>query len=84
MHDFHIADLIYKAILAEAEKNQLQKIKSAVIDLGSIMEHGEFIQPENLIFNIKMLAKNSIADDLEVIVNSVDGDSWILKEIEGE
>jgi len=84
MHDFHVADLIYRAIIEEAEKNKLQKVSSASIDLGLIMEHGEFIQPENLIFNIKMLAQGSIAENLQVIINSIEGDNWILKEIEGE
>ena len=41
MHDFHLADSIYKAIIEEAQKNNLKKISHIVIELGSIVEHGE-------------------------------------------
>lgn len=84
MHDFHLADLIYKAILEEAEKNQLKKITKAVIELGVIIEHGEEVLPENLKFNIKMLAEGGPAEDLNVEISQVFGENWTLKEIEGE
>jgi Zn finger protein HypA/HybF involved in hydrogenase expression len=84
MHDFHLADLIYKAILEEAEKNQLKKITKAVIELGVIIEHGEEVLPENLKFNIKMLAEGGPAEGIDVEVSQVFGENWTLKEIEGE
>lgn len=84
MHDFHLADLIYKTIIESAEKNNLQKITSAEIDLGSIVEHGEEVLPANLIFNIKMLAHGGKADSLTVKINKIPGTSWILKTIDGE
>ena len=84
MHDFHLADLIHKAIIEEAEKNNLKKITKAVIELGSIIEHEEEVQPENLKFNIKMLAEGGPAQELEIEINSVSGNDWVLKEIEGE
>lgn len=83
MHDFHLADQIFKAILEEAEKNNLSKIKKAIIELGIIVEHGEEVLPENLKFNIEMMAKGSLADGIEVVVGKSGGDSWLLKEIEG-
>lgn len=84
MHDFHLADLIYKAIIEEAEKNNLKKITKAVIELGSIIEHEEEVLPENLKFNIKMLSEGGPAQELEIEINSVAGNDWVLKEIEGE
>jgi Zn finger protein HypA/HybF involved in hydrogenase expression len=82
MHDFHLADIIYKTILDYAAKNNLKKITKVVIELGSIAEHGEEILAENLKFNIKMLAQGGLAEDLAIIINKISGDSWILKEIE--
>lgn len=84
MHDFHLADLIYKAIKEEAEKNNLQKISKVTVALGSIVEHGEEVLPENLKFNIKMLAQGGVADGLEVEVERVEGNQWVLKDIEGD
>jgi Zn finger protein HypA/HybF involved in hydrogenase expression len=84
MHDFHLADTIYKTISDYAEKNNLKKVTKAVIELGSIVEHGEEILPANLDFNIKMLAEGGLAEGIELDISRADGDSWTLKEIEGE
>lgn len=84
MHDFHLADLIYKTIMEYAEKNNLKKITGAVIELGSIVEHGEEILPDNLQFNIKMLAEGGLAEGLAVEISRGEGNNWTLKEIEGE
>ncbi len=84
MHDFHLADTIYKTIMDYAVKNNLQKVTKAVIELGSIIEHGEEILPANLKFNIKLLAEGGLAAGLEIIIDKSHGDSWVLKEIEGE
>jgi len=83
MHDFHLADTIYKAIIEEAEKNKLKKITKAVIELGIIVEHGEEVLPANLDFNIKLLAKGGPAEGLELAITKAVGGNWILKEIEG-
>ncbi len=84
MHDFHLADLIYKAIIEEAEKNNMKKVTKALVGLGSIIEHGEEVLPENLKFNILMLAQGGLAEGLEIIIDKADGNNWILREIEGE
>ncbi|MFA6228069.1 MAG: hypothetical protein WC668_02680 [Patescibacteria group bacterium] len=84
MHDFHLSDTIYKAIIEEAEKNKLKKITKAVIELGSIVEHGEEVLPANLDFNIKLLAKGGPAEGLELAITKAVGGNWILKEIAGE
>lgn len=84
MHDFHLADIIYKTIRDYAAENHLKKITQATIELGSVVEHGEEILPANLEFNIKMLAENGPAAGLKININKTVGDSWVLKEIEGE
>ena len=84
MHDFHLADTIYKAIIEEAQKNNLKKITSATIELGVIVEHGEEVLPENMKFNISMLAEGGPAEGIELIISQVSGNSWVLKDIEGE
>lgn len=84
MHDFHLADEIFKTIIDYADKNNLKKVTKASIELGSIIEHGEEVLPENLKFNIKMLAEGGVAEGLSVEIHPVQGGSWVLKEIEGE
>lgn len=84
MHDLHEADKILKLILNYAQKNNLKKVTKAIIDLGIIVEHGAEILSENLEFNIKFLAKNTLAEGLVVKVNKIKSDSWVLKEIQGE
>lgn len=84
MHDFHLADRIFKTILDYAEKNNLKKVSKVLIELGSLTEHGEEILAENLAFNIRMLAQNSLAQGLGVEIEKTPGNHWILKEIKGE
>ena len=59
MHDLHAADQILKLVLEKANDNKLIKVKKIIIELGSVVEHGEEINAENLVFNLKLLAKNS-------------------------
>jgi len=84
MHDLHEANKILKVILDYAQKNNLKKVTKATIDLGIIIEHGEELLPENVRFNIIMLARKTVAEGIEVVINKIKGDSWVLKEIEGE
>jgi Zn finger protein HypA/HybF involved in hydrogenase expression len=84
MHDLHEADKILKIILEYAQKNKLHKVTKAVVELGSVIEHGDEINPENLEFNIKMLAQKTPAAGLAIKIKKVKGESWVLKEIEGE
>lgn len=83
MHDLHEANKILKVILDYAQQNKLKKVTKAVIELGSVIEHGDEISPENLEFNLKMLARNTMAQGLDVEIVKVKGESWVLKEIQG-
>ncbi len=84
MHDLHEANKILKIILEYAKENNLQKVSRAVINLGIIEEHGQEISPENIEFNINVLAKGTVAENIELVINKVKSESWELKEIEGE
>ncbi len=84
MHDLHLANQILKLILDYAQKNKLKKVTGATIELGQITEHGSEIAPENLEFNLKMLAQNTLAGGLRVDIRQVKVDGWVLKEIIGE
>ncbi len=84
MHDFHLADVIFKVILEEAKNNHLKKVSKVWLELGSIVEHGEEVLPANLTFNLEMLAKNSLAEGLTVEIKKVQGDKWVLRDMEGE
>lgn len=84
MHDFHLADIIYKTIMDYAQQNNLKKVTKAVVEIGSIVEHGEEVLAENLDYNIKMLAKGGSVEDIVLEFIKVHGNNWNLKEIEGE
>jgi Zn finger protein HypA/HybF involved in hydrogenase expression len=84
MHDLHAADQILKLVLDKANENKMMKVKKILLELGSVVEHGEEINAENLVFNLKLLAKNTPARDLEVEIKKVKGDTWKLVEIEGD
>ena len=84
MHDWHLADTIFKTILDHADKNGLKNVKNIELELGSILEHGDEISPENLSFNLKLMAEKSLAENLEVKIKKIKGDSWKLISIEGE
>ena len=84
MHDLHEANKIAKLVAEHAKKNDIKKVSKILVELGKVVEHNEEINPENLRFNIKMLCEDILADNAEVVVNTVKGDGWNLKEIEGE
>jgi len=83
MHDFHLADQILKTVLEYVSKNGFKKVSKIEMELGSLLEHGEEILPENLIFNFKLLSKNTIAENAELNVKKIKGEEWKLISIEG-
>lgn len=84
MHDLHLANKILNLILEQGKKNNLKKIIEIKIELGKIIEHNQIITPKSLKFNIKMLAKETIAKDAKIEINSVKNKIFVLKEIKGE
>ncbi|MDD3887392.1 MAG: hydrogenase/urease maturation nickel metallochaperone HypA [Patescibacteria group bacterium] len=85
MHDFHAADNLLKISLSYAQKNKFKKIDKIKIELGKFIEHGQEILADNLKFNIKMLAKGTIAKNSEIVIIEKRGENgYKLIEIEGE
>jgi Zn finger protein HypA/HybF involved in hydrogenase expression len=84
MHDVHAADAILKVVLAEAKKNKLKKVNTITIELGSIIEHGEEINPSNLKFNLKMLGEGTLAEGALIEIKKTAGHIWKLVSIDGE
>ena len=82
MHDWHLANEILKTVLDYAIKNGLKNVSRVELELGSIVEHGEEILPENLIHNFKLLAKKTIAQNAEIKIKKISGDKWKLVSIE--
>ena len=78
MHDFHLAQQILKTVLVYANKNDLKNVSRIEIELGSILEHGELIKPENLRHNFKLLAEKTIAKNAELKIKKTVGDRWKL------
>lgn len=70
-------------ILQEAGKNGLTEVKSAVVELGVISEHGADITKENLEFNLKLLLKGTLAEHAAIEIKKIKGNSWKLISISG-
>ena len=71
MHDFHLAQQILKIVLEYAEKNGFKKISKIEIELGSFLEHGENILPENLVYNFKLLSKETFAENAGLEIKKI-------------
>ena len=84
MHDWHLANEVLKTVLEYASKNGLKNISKIKLELGSILEHGEEVLPENLIHNFKLLAEKTIAENAEIEIEKIKGDTWKLVYIEGK
>jgi len=84
MHDIHAANQILKLALKYAKKNKLKKLNKIKIELGFVVEHGLELLPENLKFNVKMLAKGTIAKNAKMIIKKSGKSGLRLLEIEGD
>lgn len=84
MHDLHEADRIMKLVLDYGQKNNLSKITKITVELGTIIEHGEEINPDNLKFNMQLLSKDTLAEGADIAIGQIEGETWNLKEIQGE
>ena len=84
MHDWHLANQVLKTVLDYGKKNGFKKITKIEIKLGDILEHGEYISSENLIHNLGILFKKTIAKNAEVKVKKRKGDDWKLISLVGD
>jgi Zn finger protein HypA/HybF involved in hydrogenase expression len=81
MHDFHLANEILKTVLEYAEKNGFKKVSKIEIELGSISEHEGEITPKNLIYNFKLLSKNTLAETAKLEIKRIESEDWKLVSI---
>lgn len=98
MHDLLAAKEIIDEVVENAKKNNLKTVSKVVVELGNKeYHHGstalttggdhthlETIDPENLEFNLKLVSKNTIAENAEFIIKKSDIPDILVKEIEGE
>ena len=90
MHDLFAAKDILDIVIKTAQEKKLKKITRLVVELGNKeYEHGghkhfEEVSPENLEFNLKLITKNTIAENAEVVIERTADPDIRLKEIEGE
>lgn len=84
MHDLLAAQDILSAALKEAKKKNLKKITKLVVELGKIEKHGEVINKNNLEYNLKLVARGSLAEDAQVVIKRINKPKVQLVVIEGE
>lgn len=84
VHDWHLANEILKTVLDYANKNGFKNVSKIELELGSIIEHGEEILPENLIHNFRLLAEKTIARKAKLKIKRGKEDRWKLISIEGQ
>jgi len=84
MHDLMAAQEILRKALEVAREKKLKKITKIVVELGTVIDHDEEITEENISFNLKNLAKGTLAEEAEVVVQKVSGNHYALTEMEGD
>lgn len=90
MHDLLAAKEILGIVEQWAQKNNFKKITKIVIEIGrkkyTHNNHEDFeeINPENLEYNLKIISKNTTANNAEIIINKSNHSDIIVKEVEGE
>lgn len=83
MHDLHMAQRIMEVVKQNAKKHSLEKVTKVSVGIGRVVEHGEQIFPENLKFNLQLLAAGSVAEKAKFHVYQMDGNSFVVKDMEG-
>ncbi len=86
MHDLLAAKDIFDLIRRYARRHRLKNVKTVEIELGSFIhqDHAEDISAANLKANLKMLAKNSLAEKADFQVKKIKGQGYRLVTIEGD
>jgi hydrogenase nickel incorporation protein HypA/HybF len=80
MHEFGIIRNIVNILEQEGEKNNFKKITRFTLRLGKLRQ----CLPDFMHFAFKIIAKNSVAENAEMIILSGKTDELILETIEGE
>ncbi|MDD5715196.1 MAG: hypothetical protein PHF98_00660 [Patescibacteria group bacterium] len=61
MHDLIAAQDILKTAVNTAALRDLKQITSVTVRLGTLVQHGQAITPQNLKFNFNLVRKNTVA-----------------------
>lgn len=85
MHDLIEAQNILQALLEFASREKIKKILEAKIEIGLIEDHHEILTPENLLANLNLLSKNTLASGckFQIKLNKKIKNHWLIKEIIG-
>jgi len=84
MHDIHEANRLAQVIMEHLNRHHLTKLQAVDIELGSVIEHGEDINPENLDFNLRLILKDVVSPATRINIQKVKGESWKLVSLEAE
>jgi len=80
MHEFSMAQNILQIVLAEAEKRQANGVRAIYLKLGETSH----IEPDSLVFCLKLAAKGTLAEGVKVHIERVKEGDLLLKAIEVE
>jgi len=82
MHDWHLANEIIRVAEEQIKERNISSVYEVCISLGSIKEHGEEINPDNLESNLRLLSRGTVMDGANFTIKPIaDKGIWILKEI---
>jgi Zn finger protein HypA/HybF involved in hydrogenase expression len=84
MHDLHVADQIHHFVLRTAKKHEMLKVAEINIELGTVVEHGASISPDNLRYNLELLNRGTAAEGAKINIKETRGNVWKLVSINGE
>jgi Zn finger protein HypA/HybF involved in hydrogenase expression len=82
MHDLFESKRILEVVLQKAKEAEAKKITHVKIGMGSIVDHGEELAPENIAFNLEKLSAGTLAEGARFEVYKVEGDIWRIDEME--
>ncbi len=83
MHDFYTAKAVLDKVIQTARRHKLERVQKVEIELGRLEDHGEAITPQNLRFNFKLLAKDTVASGARLVITKIPGAFFKVSAVEG-
>jgi len=83
MHDFYTAKAVLDKVIQTARRHKLERVQKVEIELGRLEDHGEAITPQNLSFNFKLLAKDTVAQKAKLVIRRIPGAYFRVCALEG-
>ncbi|MDD5039713.1 MAG: hydrogenase/urease maturation nickel metallochaperone HypA [Patescibacteria group bacterium] len=84
MHDLIAAQDILKTAVHTAALRDLKQITSVTVRLGTLVQHGQAITPQNLKFNFNLVRKNTVAAKARLIIKKTASNSISVVSIRGK